>query len=89
METVTAEIRPIEDEEIIDRTLQTVKVRNHLYRYGSITDAQARELYSIARLADVIYKLRRKKEPLMDIKTFMVYGRNKYGRPTRYARYYI
>lgn len=89
MKTVIEKIRPLEDEEIIAKMPQTVKIRNHLYRYGSITDAQARDLYGISRLADVVYKLRRKKEPLMDIKTYMVYGRNRYGRPTQYARYYI
>lgn len=79
----------ITDEQIIATMPQTVKIRNHLYRYGSITDAQARDLYGITRLADVVYKLRYKKYPLMDIKTDMVYGRNRYGRPTQYARYYI
>ena len=66
---------------------QTTKVRNHLIRFGSITDAQARDFYGISRLADVIYKLRYKKEPVMDIQTEMIYGRNRFGQPVQYGKY--
>lgn len=86
---MTQAIFTIKDEEIIAKMPQTVKVRNHLYRYGSITDAQARDMYGITRLADVVYKLRYKRYPTMDIKTDMVEGRNRYGQYTRFARYYI
>ena len=66
---------------------QTTKVRNHLIRFGSITDAQARDFYGISRLSGVIYKLRYKIEPLMHIETDMVYGRNRFGRPVQYGKY--
>lgn len=89
MKTVTKKIRPIEDEEIIARMPQTVKIRNHLIRYGSITSQEAWRLYNITRLADVVYKLRYKREPVMDIKREMIYGRDRFGNPIQYAKYYI
>ena len=68
---------------------QHTKVRNHLIRFGSITDAQARDFYGISRLADVIYKLRYKIEPHMMIETEMVYGRNRFGCPVQYGKYIL
>ena len=66
---------------------QTTKVRNHLIRFGSITDKQARDFYGISRLSGVIYKLRYKIEPLMNIETEMIYGRNRYDQPVQYGKY--
>ena len=71
------------------RIPQTTKVRNHLIRFGSITDAQARDFYGISRLSSVIYKLRYKIEPMMDIKTDMIYGRNRFGQPVQYGKYIL
>lgn len=68
---------------------QTTKVRNHLIRFGIITDAQARDLYGISRLSGVIYKLRYKIEPYMKIRTEMVYGRNRFGQPVQYGKYIL
>ena len=65
----------------------TTKVRNHLIRFGYITDKQARDFYGISRLSAVIYKLRYKIEPLMNIETEMIYGRNRFGQPTQYGKY--
>lgn len=77
------------DEEVIATMPDTVKVRNHLIRNGSITSQEAWQRYGITRLSAVIFKLRKKIEPLMDIKTEMVYGRDRYGQPCQYGRYYI
>lgn len=89
METVIKKIRPLEDEAIIARMPQTVKIRNHLIRYGSITSQEAWRLYNITRLSDVVYKLKYKREPHMDIKTEMIYERDRFGNPIQYAKYYI
>ena len=75
--------------EIIARMPDTVKIRNHLLVYGSITSLEAWQKYGISRLSAVIYKLRYKKDPPMEIKTEMVYGRDRYGDPVQYGRYYI
>ena len=84
METKT--IRAIEDEEIIAAMPQTVKVRNHLIRNGSITSQEAWRLYGITRLSSVIEKLRKRKYPLMDIETQMVYY-TEYGVNKSYGKY--
>ena len=89
MKLVINNIRTIEDQQIIAKMPQTVKIRNHLIRYGSITSQEAWRLYNITRLSDVVYKLKYKKEPRMDIKTEMVYERDRFGNPIQYARYYI
>lgn len=76
-----------EDLAALAKIPQTTKVRNHLIRFGSITDAQARKFYGISRLSGTIYKLRYKIEPVMHIETEMVYGRNRYDQPTQYGKY--
>jgi len=68
---------------------ETTKVRNHLEMYGSITQAEATRLYGITRLAAIIYKLRYKIHPLMDIKMVMRYGKNRYGKNVQYGEYFI
>ena len=80
------DVRALEDEEIIARMPDTVKVKNHLMRFGKITSIEAFKMYGITRLADVIYKLRKRGE---EIKTEMVYGRDRYGDPTQYGVYYL
>lgn len=85
----TVKVKPLEDEAIIAKMPQTVKIRNHLIRYGSITSQEAWRLYNITRLSDVVYKLKYKRHPLMDIKTEMIYERDKFGNPIQYGKYYI
>ena len=80
-------IAPIEDMKILANMPQTVKVRNHLIRYGSITPQEAWREYGITRLADVVYKLKYKRHPLMDIGTLMIYYTDEYGRHRQYAKY--
>ena len=63
---------------------QYVTVLQHLNTYGSITPLEAMENYGVMRLAAVIYTLKELGEP---IKTEMVNGKNRYGKPVRYARY--
>lgn len=81
------DIKTIEDLAIIAGMPQTVKVRNHLIRYGSITSMEAIELYRITRLAAVIYLLKNKRYPLMDIETLMVYYKDGFGEQKKYAKY--
>ena len=68
---------------------ETTKIRNHLERYGHITQAEATRLYGITRLAAVIYKLRYKIEPYMDIEMVMRYGKNRFGKQVQYGEYFI
>ena len=65
-----------------------VKIRNHLYRYGSITSREAMSIYGVTRLSSVIYRLRYEKEPLMEIVTVNETGENRFGQKSTYARYY-
>ena len=81
------QIKILDDEQIIATMPQTVKVRNHLLRYGSITSQEAWRLYNITRLSDVVYKLKYKRHPLMDIVTDMQYERGQYNQPIQYGRY--
>lgn len=62
---------------------QTVLVLAHLKSKGSITPKEADKLYSITRLADVIFKLRKHHHIISTI----TYSTNKFGRPCRYATY--
>ena len=87
-------LRPLsftaEERELIAMVPDTTKVRNHLLRYGSITDAEAREYYGISRLSAVIYKLRHKEHPYMDIQTVMYYDEtDRWGQPSQYGRYFL
>lgn len=80
-------VRAIEDDEIIKNMPQHVKVRNHLIRYGSITPLQAIELYNITRLAAIVYKLKNKIHPLLDIDKEMVYYTGGNSEHKMYAKY--
>jgi hypothetical protein len=62
---------------------QTVLVLAHLKSKGSITPKEAYKLYSITRLADVIFKLRKHHHIISTITN----GKNKFGKPCRYATY--
>lgn len=62
---------------------QTVLVLAHLKSKGSITPKEADKLYSITRLADVIFKLRKHHH----IITTLTKGENKFGGTCRYATY--
>lgn len=77
------------DEAVLATMPDTTKIRNHLIVNGSITSLEAIRLYGITRLAAVIYKLRYKMHPLMEIVTEMEYGRDRYGQPAQYGRYIL
>ena len=62
---------------------QTVLVLAHLKSKGSITPKEADKLYSITRLADVIFKLRKHHH----IISTLTEGTNKFNKPCRYATY--
>lgn len=64
-------------------------IRNHLIRFGNITQNEAKDLYGIGRLSAVVYNLRYKDYPLMVIDTEMVTGKNRLGKQTHFARYYF
>lgn len=63
---------------------QADKIMRHLNDYHSITQLDALREYGIMRLASRISELRRKGVPII---RSMEMGRNRYGEPTRYARY--
>ena len=65
---------------------QNQQVLNHLAKYGSITPKQALERYGIMRLGARIYDLKGLGYNI--IKTTEK-GKNRYGEPCHYARYYI
>jgi hypothetical protein len=78
----------VKDRELIASMPQPAIVLNHLVNIGSITDKDARDLYGITRLADVIYKLKRRK-PVVDIETVEEIGYNRWGKKIRYGRYVL
>ena len=63
---------------------QTEKVLRHMKRFGSITPLEAMEEYGIMRLGAQIWDLKREGHLIQseDVK-----GRNRFGEPTRYAKY--
>lgn len=63
---------------------QALRILRHLEDYGSITQAEAYNEYGIMRLASRIDELRHDGIPIV---TECVKGKNRYGEPTRYARY--
>lgn len=63
---------------------QCERIMRHLEDYGSITSAEAQMEYGIARLASRVSELRKLGFP---IEREMVRGKNRYGEPTRYAKY--
>lgn len=83
------DVRPIEDLKVLATMPNETIIRNHLLRYGSITQNEARDLYGIGRLSAVVYNLRYKSYPLMVIDTQTVSGKNRLGKLTYFARYYF
>ena len=73
----------------INKIPETTKVRNHLEQYGSITSVDAYRLYGIMRLSAIIYKLRYKEEPHLNIITVRRYGKNRYGKYVQYGEYFL
>lgn len=65
---------------------QKERILEHLRDNGGITPIEALNEYGVYRLAAVICMLRRDG---VDISTETVHGKNRYGEPTRYARYSI
>lgn len=63
---------------------QCERVLRHMEKYGSITPAEAKDEYGIARLAARIYDLTKSG---VQIETEVVTGKNKFGEPTKFARY--
>lgn len=64
---------------------QLEKIIRHLNDYGTITPIEALMEYSIMRLSARIWDLRHKKG--YEIETKMIYGVNRYGEPTKWAKY--
>lgn len=58
----------------------------YLNRHGSITPAEAEDHFGCRRLAARISDLR---ESGLEIKTVMEQGKNRFGNPVRWARYYL
>ena len=63
---------------------QRDRILRHLQDYGSITQMDAIRDYGIMRLASRVNDLRRDGVPIV---TEVVTGKNRYGEPTRWARY--
>lgn len=62
---------------------QREMIRQHLINHHSITPLEALNLYGVYRLSDVIFKLRKEN----DIATYNMEGTDRWGHPTRYAKY--
>ena len=65
---------------------QTERIYTHILAYGSITQAEAYQLYGCFRLASRICDLKRKG---YNIGKVMEEGKNRYGEPERHARYFL
>ena len=63
---------------------QNERIVRHLEDFGSITSMEAMQDYGIMRLASRVNDLRRDGVPIV---TEVVTGTNRYGEPTRWARY--
>ncbi len=63
---------------------QKQMVLDYMREFGSITPMDAFRDLGITRLAAVVCRLRREGH---DIHTEREHGKNRYGQPTRYARY--
>lgn len=63
---------------------QLEQVLEHLEMFGSITPREADQCYAITRLADVVYKLKKRG---VRIKTVTEHGKNRFGRPVCWAKY--
>lgn len=65
---------------------QTEKVMKYMEQYGSITSAEALSELGIMRLASRISDL---KQMGVEVKSVLIKGKNRFGEPIRYARYFI
>lgn len=65
---------------------QQMRVLEHLRTQGNITSLEAIQLYGITRLADVIFKLRKRG---YDIQTLPATVLNRYGEPCNIAYYVL
>lgn len=79
----------ITDEQILKSIPDTAKVKNHLLVKGRISSWEAIRLYGITRLSAVIYELRHKEEPPMDIRNEWKTGEDRFGQHTRWVEYFI
>ena len=64
---------------------QKEMVLQYIKDFGSITPMEAFSDLGITKLATRVSEM--KSEDGIEFKTEMVHGRNRYGKPTRYARY--
>ena len=65
---------------------QCERILRHMEDYGSITSLEAVTEYGIMRLASRVNDLKRQG---VDVRRVMESGKNRYGEPTSYARYYM
>jgi hypothetical protein len=65
---------------------QAQAIREYLIAGGTLTSMEAYERFGCTRLAVYIYEMRKKGFKI--VKTWR-YGKNRYGRQTRYAAYGI
>jgi|11_taG_2_1085331.scaffolds.fasta_scaffold05780_4 hypothetical protein len=65
---------------------QKQKVLSYLRTYGSITPEEARETYSITRLAAVVFDLKELGHTFVQ-PTKIIKGTNKFGEPCTWAKY--
>ena len=65
---------------------QTEMILEHMQKNGGITQADAIRLFGCYRLGARVYDL---KERGIDVQKTMVPGVNRYGKRTRYARYFL
>lgn len=65
---------------------QNGRIIDYLTRHGSITQLDAMKDLGIMRLGARVFDL---KERGYNIQTVMVEDLNRFGEPTRYARYYL
>ena len=64
--------------------VQTQRVLAYIDKHGSITQDEAKEALGVARLASRIWDIRASG---IEIQKELVTGKNRFGEPTRYARY--
>ena len=63
------------------------RILRHLKEYGSITTWEAITEYGCTRLGHYIYLLRRKDN--YNITDEVIKGKNRYGEPTHFKKYYL
>ena len=63
---------------------QSERVLKYIDTFGSITQREALDVLGVARLASRVNDLRRAGHPIV---SEVVYGQNRFGEKTRWARY--